>query len=210
MHTAGKTTEKKTVGGCIRKAITFLIVTVIIYCCVYSLIAKAVKNETLPMPLGFGVGVVLTGSMEPTLSPNDVIIVTKAGEYKVGDVVVYQTSGTPVTHRLIEIDTEHGTALTQGDANNAADEPITVSRIKGRVWFAIPFIGAIMQFAKTIPGIVMILVVIFVLLFLTVRSKDEDRQKTEENADLQEQIDELKAVLNGLTERSKEDPHDQE
>lgn len=206
METAEKTTEKKTgKRNTVRKLLTALLVLVIVYCCVYSLIMRAAKNESIPMPLGFGMGVVLTGSMEPTLSANDVIIVTKAKTYEIGDIVVYQTGGTPVTHRLIEIDTEHGTALTQGDANNAADEPITVSRIKGRVAFSIPKIGAALRFVKTVPGTVMILVVIFMLLFLTVRSKDEEEKKTEEKNDLQEQIEELKAMLNANNAAAKEE-----
>ena len=44
---------------------------------------------------------VLTGSMSGTIEPDDLIITRKQSDYMVGDIVMYQTGGTPVTHRII-------------------------------------------------------------------------------------------------------------
>ena len=147
------------------RIIALILAVLVVYCCVYSLVVKAVRNETLPMPLGFGVGVILSGSMEPTYHVNDLIFAVKAKNFKVGDIVVYQTGGTPVVHRVIEADDGSGTVITQGDANNAPDDPVVVSRIKGKVLFAVPFVGAVMRFIKTVPGMIMILIVLFLGCF---------------------------------------------
>ena len=76
--------KKPTVG----RIILIVFVLLVVYCCVFSLIARFVKSESIPMPLGFGAATVLTGSMEPTLHVNSVVVVTKASHYEVGDIVV--------------------------------------------------------------------------------------------------------------------------
>lgn len=177
------------------KVIAFILIALTAYCCIYSLFVKAFRGESLPMPLGFGAGVILTGSMEPTYKVNDLIIAVKAKEYGVGDIVVYQTGGTPVVHRVIEMDKDTGVFVAKGDANNAPDEPVTVSRIKGRVLFAVPFVGAAMRFVKTVPGMIMILVVIFVLLILSLRSREEEKQEEDKTAKLEREILELKKMF---------------
>lgn len=174
------------------KIIALVLAALVVYCCVYSLVVKAVRGETLPMPLGFGVGVILSGSMEPTYHVNDLIFAVKARDFKVGDVVVYQTGGTPVVHRVIEAEDGTGVVITQGDANNAPDDPVIVSRIKGRVLFAIPFLGAVMRFIKTVPGMIMILIVLFLLLFLSIRSREEEKTEESKKTELEKEISELR------------------
>lgn len=199
--------EKTPRKGRIRpgKAIAVLLIAIIVYCCIYSLVVKAVKGESLPMPLGFGVGVILTGSMEPAYSANDVIIVTRAKTYSVGEVIVYQTGGTPVVHRLVSIDEKSGIAVAQGDANNAPDEPFTISRIKGKVAFAVPYVGAVARFIKTVPGLVMILVFIFTLFYLSLRSKPEESEKESAEDKLEREIKELRELLEAKAAENKPD-----
>ena len=174
------------------KVIALVLAVLVVYCCVYSLVVKAVRGESLPMPLGFGVGVILSGSMEPTYHVNDLIFAVKAKNFKVGDIVVYQTGGTPVVHRVVETDEEAGTITTKGDANNAPDEPITISRVKGRVLFAIPFVGAVMRFIKTVPGMIMILIVLFILLLLSIRSREEEKSEEAQKQELEKEIADLR------------------
>lgn|GEM_PF-274440 len=182
----------------IGKIVLIVFVLLIVYICVFSLIAKFVKNETLPMPLGFGAATVLTGSMEPTLHENDLVIVTRANEYSVGDVAIYQTGGTPVIHRIIEIDEANGTVVLQGDANNAPDGQITISRLKGKLLFKLPFVGWVLKYLRTVPGIVMILILIATLFYLSVRAKEKDAEETEKTEKLKEEI--LKLRRQGLAD----------
>ena len=177
------------------KIIAAIIAALVIYCCVFSLGARMIKGDSMPMPLGFGAGVVLTGSMEPTLSENDLIIAVKAKEYSVGDIIVYQTGGTPVVHRVTEIDREAGVVTAKGDANNTEDPPFTISRIRGKVAFAVPYIGAAARCIKTVPGLIMVLVFIFTLFFLSVRAKGKEGQEDVTESLLEQQIEELKERL---------------
>lgn len=192
---AGAEKPKKRIG--LSKLLLIALALIIAYCCVFSLAVKVIRSEPIPMPLGFGVAVVLTGSMEPTLKENDLVIVTRAGEYSVGDIVVYSTGGTPVIHRIVELDEESGVAVMKGDANNAPDGPITVSRIKGRMALRVPAVGAVFRFIKTVPGIVMILILLFTLFYLSVRAREEDGEADDKADDIKKQIAELREELGG-------------
>ena len=183
--------KKPTVG----RIILIVFVLLVVYCCVFSLIARFVKSESIPMPLGFGAATVLTGSMEPTLHVNSVVVVTKASHYEVGDIVVYQTGGTPTIHRIIELDEASGMVVTQGDANNAPDEPFTTSRLKGKLAFSIPFVGIVFRFIKTVPGIIMILVLVFTLFYLSVRAKEKDAEDEAKADAMKNEIEKLKQDL---------------
>ena len=100
---------------------------------VYLWNVTTMKGNALPMPFGIGSAVILSGSMEPALSIDDVIFVVASDEYQVDDIVVFQSGETLVVHRILHI--EGDTVITKGDANNVADEPVTLEQIKGRVGF---------------------------------------------------------------------------
>jgi signal peptidase I len=96
--------------------------------------------------------IVLTGSMEPAISPGDIIITTPITrkEPKVGDVVAYQAkrfNGENVavfSHRIISGDLQNG-FVVKGDANKSPDnQKPTAPDILGVVIFVIPFLGNIL------------------------------------------------------------------
>lgn len=84
-------------------------------------------------------------SMTPTFELGDLVIVQRVepADIVVGDVVQFQKGSTDVIHRVVEIRTERGALVfvTQGDGNNVADDPISSSRIRGRVVTVIPKLG---------------------------------------------------------------------
>ncbi len=91
-----------------------------------------------------GPAVVLTsGSMEPLLSVGDVVLTIPAEAEQVeGHIVTFWRSGSYVTHRVVEIDTNEGTVRTKGDANAANDSAVVpLDAIEGRVRLAIPYAG---------------------------------------------------------------------
>jgi hypothetical protein len=65
----------------------------------------------------------------------------------VGDIIVYQKEDQLIIHRVVSMD---GTTLvTQGDANNVADEPIDISSVKGKMVSRIPVLGGLIRDLKT-------------------------------------------------------------
>jgi signal peptidase len=107
---------------------------------------------------------VLTGSMEPTLAPGDMIVVkgvneaNAESEVQIGDVITfmpYPDDPTLITHRVISksINPVEGTTyVTQGDANTAPDEPITAKQIRGEFMYAVPYIGHVTSwFSNNVP-----------------------------------------------------------
>lgn len=146
---------------------------------VYLANAKSLVGNQMPMPFGYGASVVLSGSMEPEFSKGDLIIVGEADSYQKRDIVVFQDGHSLVVHRIIEIDGEK--IITQGDANNAADEPIEASAIKGKVLFHIDKLGSIVSFFKTPVGTVLLIVAAIALVEIPRRREkeadDEEKQK---------------------------------
>ena len=133
---------------------------------VYLWNARTLGGNEMPMPFGVGASVILSGSMEPTLRVNDLVFIRRADCYQVGDVVVYQSGNMPVIHRLIAL--EGDMALTQGDANNVPDAPVSMTSIKGKLALRIPYAGMAVQAIQTMPGT---LAVIGLAVWLMIRSR---------------------------------------
>jgi signal peptidase I len=93
--------------------------------------------------------------MRPTLDVGDIAITvqTPPDKIKVGDIIQYWRQGepAPIIHRVIQIDRAGGITyiVTKGDANDAPDEPITVTQTLGKVVLIIPKIGWISIALKT-------------------------------------------------------------
>lgn len=130
---------------------------------------KALKGDTsIPKYNAF---VVLSGSMEPNIHVNDVVITKKKDnkELKEGDVITFLSSdsrfyGVTVTHRIKETYYDSAsnkyTFKTKGDNNNTEDLALVEgSRILGKVIFKIPFIGYIQSFLATKGGWIIVVLI---------------------------------------------------
>lgn len=165
-----------------------VLLAILIGVSIYSMNASMLGGNALPMPLGFGMTVVLSGSMEPELSVDDLLIVAPADTYEVGDVVVFQNQRTAIVHRIVAINGEE--IITRGDANTSDDEPITLANIKGRVVCAIPFVGLIINLIKTPVGT--ILLIGLAVWLLESSFKKEKNKKSDELEAIRREIEELK------------------
>ena len=95
----------------------------------------------LIMLLGWSHGVLYVegGSMEPALSPGDVIVYRRVSpSLAAGDLVVFQYAGGLVVHRVVAV-MRDGTMRTAGDANESADmTPLEYTAVRGEVVFVLP------------------------------------------------------------------------
>lgn len=169
--------------GILFAAICFLIVYN-----VYTFVAKSIWDDKLPTVLGYGNVVVISGSMEPEIKVGDMLIVKRQDtrEYQVGDIITYRQENSLVTHRIISIDesieAEVGVRLvtTQGDANNAADNPISSEQIEGKVVRVIPRAGDVILAMKSPFGMLLLILAGFLMIELPYLFSKIRRSKNEE------------------------------
>jgi signal peptidase len=106
----------------------------------------------VPRSTGAQTYTVLTGSMEPGISPGALVVVrpTPGDQLRTGDVITFQPySGNPavVTHRIVGIFYDGDGVRrfhTQGDANNTQDDwALVPEQVRGRLWYSVPQLGRV-------------------------------------------------------------------
>lgn len=92
---------------------------------------------------------ILSGSMEPNLPVGSLAVVlpVEPEDVRLGDIVTYLPNPddpTAISHRVIAIDNHQDgtrTFTVQGDANATADDPVQEYQVRGRVAYAVPWLG---------------------------------------------------------------------
>lgn len=140
-------------------AILIVLICAVLYAVTFTAVVKIKDPQGVAMPFGFGASFVLSGSMEPEISTDDLVFVKRADELHVGDVVLYNTGGSNVLHRITKIDGDIIT--TQGDANNTEDKPISASVVLGVYIGKVPSGGKIIRFVTNPP---FVMAVVFLLM----------------------------------------------
>ena len=149
----------------------------------YTLYMRELKNELQPAVFGWSWAIVISGSMEPNIGINDLIIVHNEPEYSVGDVITYKAENYVVTHRIIaEMDSKF---ITKGDANNTEDSsPVPETSIVGKVKFVIPKVGLMIEYLKTPLGMTCVALCGFLIIeisFLNDKIKKKEGAGSNEN-----------------------------
>ena len=171
------------------RMLCFVLVSLLIGVSLVFANARMVLHKQLPMIGGYGQAVVLSGSMSPEIEVNDLLIIKKCDKYKIGDIITFvDSSNDLVTHRIVYISEEE--VITQGDANNIADQPFEPERIQGKVVHIIPKIGRLTEMLQN-PVIVIMIVVIFIMSLRASHNKARD-EKNERLGDLKAEIEKLK------------------
>jgi len=141
------------------------VVQVLAAVCLLLLIV-ALLAGTVPSLFGAESFVVLSGSMEPTISVGDltVVVPVKPQDFQVGDIITYRTTQAPdvlVTHRLIATGTDEQGRLTfetKGDANEVSDQvAVAPGAVLGRVVYSIPKVGYLVDFARRPEGKILLI-----------------------------------------------------
>lgn len=117
---------------------------------------------------------VMSGSMEPEIKVGSVIFVTKTDISKLRerDIITFNATDSPemsVTHRIAEIVIKDGKTIfrTKGDANKTADATeVPAQSVKGKVLFALPFLGYVSVFVKKPLGFILLVILPALLLII--------------------------------------------
>lgn len=140
----------------------------IIYIIVFIILLIALSLNILSLQstslFGFRIYKVGSGSMEPYLKINDVIIIKESDDYNLNDVITYQSDNEYVTHRIIYINDFE--IITKGDANNTQDDPITKDQIVGKLIYKFHILGFISYLLSKPFTWLLLLVIGFVITYL--------------------------------------------
>lgn len=175
------------------RCIIAVLLCAVLYTAVFFVAVKIQNPNAVPMPFGFGASLVLSGSMEPEISTDDLVFVKRADELHVGDVVLYNTGGSNVLHRITKIDGDIIT--TQGDANNTEDKPISASVVLGVYIGKVPSGGKIIRFV-TNPPFVMAVVFLLIVAAVTWMFVEDHRER--------KKLDSIKAEIESIKAENEE------
>ena len=114
---------------------------------------------------GYRIYRVVSGSMEPTLRINDIVIIKKQDDYSINDIVTYEYNNNFVTHRIIK--ENKNVITTKGDSNDAEDESITKDKVLGKVVYRFKVVGFIIFMLSNPFSWVIILIVSMIMIFVT-------------------------------------------
>ena len=174
-HTAKKTNQKQ---RSIIRRILLVVIGLALGVNVYLANAKGIVGNQLPMPFGYGLANVLSGSMEPTFSKGALLLVKESKDVQTGDIVVYQSGQELIVHRVIA--QKGKTIITKGDANNVSDPLFQKDQIKGVVIGWAGGLGTIAGILKTPAAVIAMIIAAILLMEGSFRKqKDADDQELE-------------------------------
>ena len=112
---------------------------------------------------GYTVFQVVTGSMEPAIRINDIVIVKLTDDVNQNDIITYKLENNFITHRVVKKTDEE--IITKGDANNTEDNPITQDMIVGKVVYIISNVAVWIKVFKE-PKVIVALLISIILIKL--------------------------------------------
>ena len=164
------------------------------------------KSGDVPNILGYSVFRVMTGSMEPAIETDSLIVVKRVepSEIKIGDVISFFSQdpahgGAVNTHRVtaIEQNGEEWNFVTKGDANQLEDKYVTSSKdLIGKVVYVSHVMGIIVHLLSNplifIPVIVLPMFVILVYNLACTIRVTRNIVKEEEEAAVREAVEAIR------------------
>jgi signal peptidase I len=156
----------------ISSLITWVLFLLLIFMVFVVISSKASGGE--PQFLGYQLKTVLSGSMEPTFKTGSIIAVEPVEDpasLKKDDVITYmQEGGDLVTHRIVEVINNNNQIMyqTKGDNNEDLDsQPVLSQNVVAKyTGVTIPYLGYLIDFAKSSKGMAVLLITPGVLLIL--------------------------------------------
>ena len=157
------------------------ILLVILILVIYGKCVTTFTDNAYPNYFGYTLFEVASGSMEPALYTNDVILI-KIGKdnLKNKDIIAFTSENAIITHRIIFIDGD--TITVKGDNNNTIDSPINRSQIIGKVIKVFPKLS-IWKKIITEPKILIVIFITLILFDFALSYKDSSSEKISKKLD---------------------------
>ena len=159
------------------------------------LLALAVGLVVVPKVLGGMSLTVLTPSMEPAISPGDVVVtrgidVKDAKDLRIGDVITflpYPNDPMLVTHRIVaqSVNAQGYSFITQGDNNNVSDSwgPVNDFQIRGKVLYVVPKIGYVKEWLGSSTQWIIVGAAVLLIAYATITFLSSFRKVKQEDPD---------------------------
>ena len=125
----------------------------------YAFLIVLFSSKNLPGGIRFFTN--KSNSMSPVIDIDSLIMVKKSDFYQPRDIITYYAKIDDqeqiITHRILRL--AGNVYLTKGDTNQAIDEYKVIPRlIIGKVVLIIPYLGLVVGFMKTQPGVWLMIV----------------------------------------------------
>ena len=167
---------KKVINSIINIMTVFVFIILILT--IFSRINMVITNKNYFSLFGYSFFEITTGSMEPTLNENDIVIVDTKSTYNTNDIITYESDNNFITHRLISMS---GTNLvTKGDANNTSDTNVKTTDVVGKVVKILPGLG-VWQKVFTNPQVILSLFITLLLFDFAFSYKGKKQAVTDTN-----------------------------
>lgn len=130
-------------------------------------VALMVVSSAFNIPGGYKLFTVQSGSMEPVIKIGSVVVIQPKEDYQRKDIITFKTEEATTTHRIVEIRQKDNKIIyiTKGDANDSVDSKlVNKDLVLGKVVLAIPFLGYPVSFAKTMEGLIVLVIIPAVII----------------------------------------------
>lgn len=160
------------------------VLTLLLISSVYKVVRRTFFHDGMPKVFGIAQAVVASGSMEPNISVNDLVVVKEEDDYFVKDVIMFYdpATGDYITHRIVE---KNGDLFrTGGDNNDSADvNPVSKENVVGKVVLVVPFVGKVTEFVQQPIGFVVIIAIGVAIIFVPDLCINRSKKGDEKEAD---------------------------
>jgi len=172
------------ISDAIHNIIFILVGILLIYVVLNFFLAK---DRSEVFYLGYKPAVVVSGSMEPRIMQDGLILVKHESfdNIKVGDIVVFKFGDAMVSHQVISKDASN--IQTKGINNNSPDPfSVTPDMVLGKVVFIFNAFGwIILSFKKPLNIVLWVVCIVaiiaFIILLKSLRRKNKEENKESEN-----------------------------
>ena len=186
-----KRQKKNLIKRILVKLIYILVLPIIIWNLAIIIQTLQNPNET-PSVFGIKIFCIISGSMEPNISINDLLIIKEVSQNEINskDIISFTVNGETITHRIENISTDESGDLvytTKGDANNIEDaDTIKFEDIEGKYIGKIPKIGKIILALKSKTTLGIVLLVLILLYIFEQKSNEKKIKRSNERIEYDE------------------------